>query len=140
MQLRIGTALALLILFLGLMACDKQQDGDDVATFEEALCPFELPGSVVQGRDILCGYVTVPEEHARPDGETVRLAVAVLKSTGDDSVPDPLVIESGGPGNSTLAGVPSLLGRRTCGLRATSCWSNSAARYIPGHTCRAPKS
>ncbi len=78
-------------------------------TFEEAPCPLELPDSVVEGRDIVCGYVTVPEEHARPDGATIRLAVAVVKSTSDDPAPDPLVVESGGPGISTLASVPSML-------------------------------
>jgi pimeloyl-ACP methyl ester carboxylesterase len=111
MNLRTGTALALLAVLLGLVACGKQEDEADVATFEEAPCPFELPASVVQGQDVLCGYVTVPEVHAQPDGETIRLAVAVLKSMGGDPASDPLVIESGGPGNSTLAGVPSLLGQ-----------------------------
>jgi hypothetical protein len=73
MNLRTGTALALLTLLLGLVACGTQEEGADVATFEEAPCPFGLPASIVQGQDILCGYVTVPEVHAQPDGETIRL-------------------------------------------------------------------
>jgi pimeloyl-ACP methyl ester carboxylesterase len=101
--------LALLVIPLGLAACDKREVGKYVTTFEEAPCPVELPQSVIVGKDIVCGYVTVPEEHAHPDGDTIRLAVAVIKSTGDNPSPDPLVIEAGGPGGSTLASIPSML-------------------------------
>ena len=44
------------------------------APFEKANCPFELPEDATEGQDIVCGYVTVPEEHAHPDGPTIRLA------------------------------------------------------------------
>jgi pimeloyl-ACP methyl ester carboxylesterase len=107
MKLKIFASLAVLTMLLGPVACGKEAK---VGTFQKAPCPLELPESVVEGQDIVCGYVTVPQEHANPDGDTIRLAVAVLKSTDDNSAPDPLVIESGGPGNSTLASVPSMLG------------------------------
>ncbi len=79
------------------------------ATFERGNCPFNLPSGAVEGDDVKCGYVTVPEEHAHTDGPTIRLAVAVIMSLGDDPVPDPLVIEAGGPGVSTLVAAPGLL-------------------------------
>jgi pimeloyl-ACP methyl ester carboxylesterase len=121
---KIFTLLVLLITLLGLTACGEKATPtagptetatpaetapEPTAAFEPAPCPLALPPSVVQGQDIVCGHVTVPEEHAHPDGETIRLAVAVIKSTSDAPAPAPLVVEAGGPGGSTLAGVPSML-------------------------------
>jgi pimeloyl-ACP methyl ester carboxylesterase len=89
-------------------ALDGGTDGsfsNAIGTFEETACFFELP----PGQDVTCGYVTVPERHAHPDGPTIRLAVAVIKSTSPDPAPDPLVIESGGPGFPSLLAAPSAL-------------------------------
>ncbi len=99
----------LLTVLLGLVACGKQEDNNDMPILEETPCPLELPRSVAQGQDIICGYMTVPEEHDNPDGKTIRLAVAVIKSTSENPAPDPLVMEAGGPGTSTLAAIPSML-------------------------------
>jgi pimeloyl-ACP methyl ester carboxylesterase len=109
MKTKIFALLALLIMSLGIVACSRQEVGGRAGTFEKAPCPLELPESVVEGQDIVCGYVTVPEEHANPDGGTIRLAVAIIKSTSENPAPDPLVMEAGGPGASTLAGIPSML-------------------------------
>lgn len=83
---------------------------DATGGFEPAACWFSIPAGFAEGEDVVCGYVTVPERHADPDGPAIRLAVAVIKSTGDHPAPDPLVVESGGPGVSSLLSVPSLLG------------------------------
>ncbi len=72
------------------------------ATFEAAPCPVEVPDGLVEGKDIKCGYLTVPEEHANPGGPTIQLAVAVLPSTSANPAPDPLFMNQGGPGGSTL--------------------------------------
>lgn len=78
-----------------------------VPVFEEADCVFPVPEALVMGEDLICGYVEVPELHANPDGPTIRLAVAVIKSTGDTPAPDPLAMFTGGPGANVfpLAGV-----------------------------------
>ena len=129
-KLKIFTLLTLLIMLLGLTACDQTPAPPPVTTaiepeqqefaapFEKANCPFELAKDATEGQDIVCGYVTVPEEHAHPDGPTIRLAVTVIKSTSDNPAPDPLVVEAGGPGVSTLASAPTLLG--LADLRARS--------------------
>jgi pimeloyl-ACP methyl ester carboxylesterase len=75
---------------------------DDVPRFEPAACMFELPDGAVEGENLECGYLVVPEEHANPTGPTIRLAVAIAKSTGDNPAPDPLVMEQGGPGGSSI--------------------------------------
>jgi pimeloyl-ACP methyl ester carboxylesterase len=54
-----------------------------------------------------CGYVTVPEHHRQPNNRTIQLAVVRTRSIGDDPTPDPLIMEQGGPGGSTIGLFPS---------------------------------
>jgi len=65
---------------------------------------------------MLCGYVTVPERHARPDGPSVRLAVAEFPRESSAADRDPIVLLAGGPGESTfeafVPGMDSAVGRR----------------------------
>ncbi len=82
------------------------------SAFEVAPCPVKVPEDIVEGGEVTCGYVTVPEEHANLDGPTLRLAVAIVQSTSDSPRPDPLVYGSGGPGGSTLATLPMWLSSR----------------------------
>jgi pimeloyl-ACP methyl ester carboxylesterase len=77
--------------------------------FETAVCPMTLPKGVVDGKDVKCGYVTVPEQHANPKGRTLRLAVAIFPSTSATPAADPFVMEEGGPGGSTLKSFGSML-------------------------------
>lgn len=70
--------------------------------FEPAACMFELPAGVVEGRDVDCGWLRVPERHARPDGTSIRLAVAIIRTKVVNPALDPLVMLQGGPGGSTI--------------------------------------
>lgn len=70
--------------------------------FEPDSCMFELPNGAVEGRDVECGWLRVPERHERPDGPAIRLGVAIVKSRAADPQPDPLVMLQGGPGGSTI--------------------------------------
>ncbi|MEN9936776.1 MAG: hypothetical protein RLZZ387_3355 [Chloroflexota bacterium] len=72
------------------------------AAFQPGPCTFELPAGIEDGRDVECGTLTVPEQHAQPDGPTIQLAVAIFRSTGASPAPDPLVMLQGGPGGSTI--------------------------------------
>lgn len=74
----------------------------DVPRFEPAPCDPELMIGAVEGQDIICGFVVVPETYDNPDGPTIRLAVAIIKSREENPEPDPLVMMQGGPGGSTL--------------------------------------
>ena len=87
--------LPLLLLVMALPVA--AQDG--IGTFRAAECPFELAAG---SATVSCGYVTVPEFHAKPEGSTIELAVAVISSTAASPAPDPLVMAQGGPGGSTL--------------------------------------
>ena len=64
---------------------------------------------------MLCGYVTVPERHAMPDGPSLRLAVAEFPRRSSTSDRDPIVLLAGGPGESNfeafVPGMDSRVGR-----------------------------
>lgn len=51
---------------------------------------------VVEGSALHCGYLTVPAEHSRPQGPTIRLAVAIFKASYSNPAPDPVVYLEGG--------------------------------------------
>ena len=61
---------------------------------------FDVPDSVAAHSD--CGYITVPEQHEQADGRTIQLAVVRVRSTGNTPAPDPLFVEQGGPGDTTI--------------------------------------
>jgi pimeloyl-ACP methyl ester carboxylesterase len=69
--------------------------------FEQAPCPADLPPfpALANAR---CGYLVVPEDRSRPDGATVRLAVAIVPAVSSQPAPDPLVHLTGGPGGLAL--------------------------------------
>jgi pimeloyl-ACP methyl ester carboxylesterase len=74
-------------------------------TFEPTECMFELPIYSFMSPEAMgfeCGYVTVPEQHAHPDGPTIRLPVAILPTKSDNPKPDPLFLAQGGPGGSAF--------------------------------------
>lgn len=78
------------------------------AAWEPADCStFGLAPLVAALSD--CGYVTVPEHHSQPNGRTIQLAVVRTRSIGDNPAPDPLIMERGGPGSSTIGLFPSQL-------------------------------
>lgn len=73
------------------------------AVFEEGDCEFPEP----TGRDVTCGWLTVPEDRTNPDDDsTIRLHVAIFASESDDPAPDPIVYLEGGPGGDPLEAVP----------------------------------
>jgi len=90
------------------------------ARFEKTACWFRLP----RDREMSCGYLEVPENRAKPEGRTIRLAVVVFEP--DRARHEPLVYLTGGPGQpiyfesladidawwSFIDGEPWLRGRR----------------------------
>ena len=68
--------------------------------FVEAECPM-WPGRA-RGVHVDCGYLSVPEDRAKPDGNVIRLAVARLRGSVPSPHPDPVIYLAGGPGESTL--------------------------------------
>jgi pimeloyl-ACP methyl ester carboxylesterase len=78
-------------LLLAVIPVAAQEDA--VPRFEPADCPFDADGSVE------CGFVVVPEFHAQPDGDTIRLSVVIQRGSDPDAAP--VILLSGGPGEKT---------------------------------------
>jgi pimeloyl-ACP methyl ester carboxylesterase len=67
--------------------------------YEASPCPTPLAPELT----VECGYVTVPENRARPQGSQVRLAIARLRSPAPEGAASPVVFLAGGPGGEALA-------------------------------------
>ena len=65
-------------------------------------CPVHPDGDEVEGETYSCGTFTVPLDYSDPTGNALDMTFMVLKSTGDNPQPDPLVQLVGGPGQSGL--------------------------------------
>src|SRR5262249_39768884 len=63
-------------------------------SLERVACWFKVP----KGHAADCYWFTVLESRAKPDGPTLRLPVAVLKTPAKTRHSDPIVHLSGGPG------------------------------------------
>jgi pimeloyl-ACP methyl ester carboxylesterase len=72
--------------------------------FQPAACLFPLPEDIRQGKEVECGYLTVPEQREKTasTGRLIRLAVAIFHPPGGATQPDPVIYLSGGPGASIL--------------------------------------
>ena len=49
---------------------------------------------------VQCGYLTVPENRAKPDGRKIRIFVMRAPAVSPTPKPDPIVYLSGGPGGA----------------------------------------
>ncbi|MGI3169911.1 alpha/beta hydrolase [Pseudooceanicola sp. C21-150M6] len=78
---------------------------DPVAKVEIQTCPRPLDPAEIEGETLICGVVTVPEDHETPDGpNTVDLEFVLLKAESLYPNPDPLLYLHGGPGGGNLPG------------------------------------
>jgi hypothetical protein len=71
--------------------------------FQQAHCPFPVSGDFVEGKDVKCGFLVVPEDRSQPQSPTIRLAVAIFKTPNPHPAPDPLLVLGGGPSEPQLA-------------------------------------
>jgi pimeloyl-ACP methyl ester carboxylesterase len=104
MMVRFLTILALLL--------DATFSGVHAATaapvFETAACP-KTPEPIAALKQARCGYLTVPENRSKPQGRTIRLAVAIVPSRIKPAKPDPIVFMAGGPGEAAIHDIPFLV-------------------------------
>jgi pimeloyl-ACP methyl ester carboxylesterase len=72
------------------------------SAFQQAPCPFALGGGLVEGQNVKCGFLVVLEDRSQPQGPTIRLAVAIFKTSSPHPTPDPVFVLGGGPGVALL--------------------------------------
>jgi len=80
-------------------------------------CPRPLAPYEIEGHTVACGKVSVPEDHAKPDGRRIDLTFMILKSRSLAPAPDAVVYLHGGPG-AGIVGNPLLISRFLNELRA----------------------
>jgi pimeloyl-ACP methyl ester carboxylesterase len=73
------------------------------ATYHAASCPFTPASGIVEGQDVNCGFLAVPENRDQPHGKTIQLAVAIFKGSGNDASSIPDFYLTGGPGGGVLS-------------------------------------
>lgn len=76
--------------------------------YEDVACPRKLPTGLIEGSNAICGVVTAPmyPYGGRDADATVRLQVVRIKAKSDHPKAEPLVILTGGPGQSMDAVLP----------------------------------
>ena len=82
----------LLVITIALLACTPPNQN----------IAYQCPLDVKADQHVLCALFDVPERHDRPGGKVVQVAVAQFKSANPNALPDPLVLLSGGPGDSNF--------------------------------------
>ena len=87
----------------GLLAfLHKPGHAANTPNFREIACPSDVPAPADR-----CGFITVAEVHAAPNGKRIELFVAVKRASAPLKRPDPIFYLEGGPGapGSFAAGV-----------------------------------
>ncbi len=72
------------------------------STFQQAHCSFPLGDGLVEGKNVTCGFQSVPEDRSQSQGPTIRLAVAIFRASSPHPAPDPVLVLGGGPGVALL--------------------------------------
>lgn len=99
--IRMATLFGLVIVGAGTAHAASPTRAQFGAAWQSVDCKsLDIPAAVVAQSD--CGYVTAPEQHAQPNGRTIQLAVVRIRSTSKSPAADPLFVEQGGPGDSTI--------------------------------------
>ncbi|GAB4108842.1 MAG: alpha/beta fold hydrolase [Roseiflexaceae bacterium] len=97
------TRLALFALVLLLLLSALPVRAQPGPQFAAARCPFVVP----KGLPVSCGYVSVPENRARPDSRQIRLMVAIVRGKAPRAA-DPVLYLAGGPGSSAVYSTATL--------------------------------
>ncbi len=79
-----------------LSACNKKADNVEY-------CECASWESWKNEDDIQCGFLTVPEDHNKPMGKSIKIAFAIFKSKTKAENSTPVIILTGGPGGRSLA-------------------------------------
>jgi pimeloyl-ACP methyl ester carboxylesterase len=86
----------------GVFRAVSQPSRQASTAFQVTHCPFALDATLVEGKNVTCGFLVVPEDRSQPQSPTIRLAVAIFKAPSSQPDPDPVLFLSGGPGGALL--------------------------------------
>lgn len=107
----------MLAIFLAFLAGDPSEptfpalmNGGPDPRFPVTLSPCTRPVAPreIDGQTVVCGTVSVPEDHGDPEGDRLNLAFIVYRAHSLAPVDDPVVYLHGGPGGGTVSSVDSV--------------------------------
>lgn len=100
--MRLKTVLLLGLICAALLAAPVLAQ-DDLPYAEVTDCWMELPDGLVEGENVDCGILYVPEDRADSNSPTIELAFAILYASAEVVQPDPVIYLAGGPGGNAVA-------------------------------------
>jgi pimeloyl-ACP methyl ester carboxylesterase len=103
--LEVAMAIAVLVALIGgygVFRAISQPSRQTSSAFKQTRCPFHVSTDFVEGQNVICGFLSVPEDRSLPMSPTIQLAVAIFKTPSSQPAPDPVLFLSGGPGNALL--------------------------------------
>jgi pimeloyl-ACP methyl ester carboxylesterase len=65
-------------------------------------CPQPIGSDEIEGKTVICGTISVPENHSNPDGRKIEIEFGVLKSKSTAPEPDPVIHLHGGPAGGMM--------------------------------------
>lgn len=71
-------------------------------------CPAPAPALDIEGQTVICGEISVPENHDKPDGRRIPLKFAVMKARSEAPHKDAVVYLHGGPGGKAVPDIAGL--------------------------------
>lgn len=98
----VGVTLVALTGGYGVFRFVSQPARQTSSAFKQTRCPFVLGAGLIEGKNVTCGFLSVPEDRSLPKRPILQLAVAIFKTPNPQPPPDPIVFLSGGPGNALL--------------------------------------
>lgn len=102
----------LIALVIGGMTVTSGVAASAVSAAPSSLVSGPCPDYVPTSPRLECGTVEMPEDHARPNGTQIKLAVAIIHPEQvQDPNATPLLFLSGGPGDQALGEVQGFLDR-----------------------------
>ncbi|HEX8033900.1 MAG TPA: alpha/beta fold hydrolase [Ktedonobacterales bacterium] len=88
------------------------------ARFQSGKCPFTLSTTFVQGKNVFCGNLIVPEDRANARSPMIQVAVARFKTPSAHPASDPIIFLQGGPGGRIIEDVAGIIIGGKLGLTA----------------------
>ena len=86
----------------GVFRAVSQPSRQTSSAFQQTRCPFHVSTDFVEGQNVKCGFLSVPEDRSLLRSPTIQLAVANFKTPSSQPAPDPVLFLSGGPGDALL--------------------------------------
>ncbi len=86
----------------GVFRTVSQPSRQTSSAFHQTRCPFHVSTDLVEGQNVKCGFLSVPEDRSLLRSPTIQLAVAIFKTPSPNPAPDPVLFLGGGPGNAVL--------------------------------------